>query len=461
MTNLLTSYRNSAGGTLDARTSADWRRYYEVSEIESGEELDLSRMLDIQMWRDYYLGRLAPLFWGTPTKDNGLLLVPYESMQSQNWFAVLSRFYSDAVLHEHPSLEPEPPDEFLERLWATLSHAIIDWSFADRGVVYRMRDGAIASLPVEYYIPIVDERNPDEIVAHVFFVPYQSEPTTAGQADRVRITRFDERRGINEVQSFEFHGVGQVGSPVDAAVRSDVEAVWTFGDDQSFYPAISQSVREIHIREGMATKVLNNHTQPKLMAPPALANQIQLPRGVYANQAGLDDPATPDPFDPATGGVIRGEEGGGWAFLTYDAQMTENNLKLQRLVNFIHLASGVPPTSFGVDIGRGESGIARERAMTSAVVKIGRYRMAMKSILQDLLGAGVEVEWARSPLQDQDEHDRLVLDLYAGDILDRDEVRMHFGYPPMEEVNHADTDGAARMGDTGQAPSGGDIDVAG
>ena len=422
---------------------ANWKVYTSLDEFSSGETVDVARLNDIALWRRLYEGDLSSLYAVNESVYNGLNVVKRDAMQDMSLYHVMSHFYFDAVLSDLPAVSSEDEarqawlDRFMWDVWEAFDAAVEDWSISDVGVMYTAEGELVRAVPSHNYFPVYAENDTDSVIGHCFFYPYASGDNKV--EDRVRIVKYDVPTGTSYSQTFQYTAGGAIGPPVDTGASPRITGVFTFGAEKSFYPLVGDAVREINVREGAASLVLNKHTSPLLVAPAAAVagnSQLLNPQGKsYTDQSPFQ--RTSDSISEG-GGLISGKEDTDWAYLTYEAKLAENTAKIERLISYIHLVSGVPPQTFGVDIGKGESGVARERAMMSAVVKIGKLRASMSRmfpLMFDAMGApegDTSVIWTAGPLADKDAERSRAISEYAQGIITLDEVRAELGYDPME-----------------------------
>ena len=109
--------------------------------------------------------------------------------------------------------------------------------------------------------------------------------------------------------------------------------------------------------------------------------------------------------------------------------------EFRTLADLFFLGSGLPPSSFGIGIGRGESGVARERAQDAASSRARAYRRDLAECLPQLaLAAGmpqaeVTFNWSAGPFEDRKARQQELLELKKEGIIDAAEVRAALGWP--------------------------------
>ena len=164
------------------------------------------------------------------------------------------------------------------------------------------------------------------------------------------------------------------------------------------------------IRLSFGRRSTNNLTQ--------LAQRIEEVRNAYL---GLDEDSVPPEFS---------------------AEMLELQYHLESyhsLLDQFFLMSGVPPSSFGIGIGRGESGIAREKGQDAASSRARAYRRDLTQCLRELcVGAGMPDEdvaftWIGTPFESESARADRAMMLFEKGIIDCNEARLMMGFTETED----------------------------
>ena len=105
------------------------------------------------------------------------------------------------------------------------------------------------------------------------------------------------------------------------------------------------------------------------------------------------------------------------------------------MLDLFFIASGLPPSSFGIGIGRGESGFARERAQDAASSRARAYRRDLAECLPILVRAAgipgngkVSFNWSAPPFQDRSKRQQELLALEAQGIITKEQVASALGW---------------------------------
>ena len=127
----------------------------------------------------------------------------------------------------------------------------------------------------------------------------------------------------------------------------------------------------------------------------------------------------------ARGNVIpSGKEGQTPLYLEYNTHLTDNENHIDRILNLLSIYSGISPTAFGIDAGRGESGASREQLMYTSQTRIRRHRRGKEIIARQALAVrtGIPIEditvrWITDPMETVTQrNERLDKDYELGNI---------------------------------------------
>ena len=109
----------------------------------------------------------------------------------------------------------------------------------------------------------------------------------------------------------------------------------------------------------------------------------------------------------------------------------------------------MPVSSFGIGIGRGESGYAREKAQDASSSRIRAYRRDTADCFPGLCRAAgapkagmLSFNWATQPFVDKSVAQEWLLRLYQAGVITLDELREGLGYAPISITQESNTDDA-------------------
>ena len=221
-----------------------------------------------------------------------------------------------------------------------------------------------------------------------------------------------------------WHGV-TIGRQLSVDTPTDTLGMWAFGDGSDAYRDIRPLVGALLISETLGGYTLAQFANPILQGPGVGIAQMQGKGNVEVRLArgGLAPRAKEDPE---------------YSWLRPEPAMDQYLEYQQRLIDEIRTHAGLPPSVDGQDVGRGESGEARERIMFTAMAKMRRLRRNLERIIPLVVAAmgapagGVEVSWTADPFGTVAARNAEVINDVAAGLLTVDEGRAVKGRPPLE-----------------------------
>ena len=395
------------------------------------------RIQDEKFWENLYYRRYDELFDGPPTIDNGYSIVDRDNIIGISIFSSISQFYWDSILGERPTITSTAEDrqtwldENLETIFHALDKAVEYWSYKGRAILLVTEDNQVMPIDSSFYFPIKDPMNRDKTIAHLLaYLWYQQEPNSVfnknpGMDNRITLIKFDPATGTATRDTHEMHG-NTIG-PLLESLPADTKAINVMGDGNSFYPAIVPPARNIMIRFSALNRVLNKHTSPHLVKP----TQFEF------------DPTTGKPKKLNPNGDVIIEPGTANSqemyYLVWDGNLESSYDFIDKMQDYIHLTTGVPPVVFGIDVGKGESGASRDRLMFSAMAKVRRDRREIETLIKDTIMAldapegDLQFSWVTDPFADYYTKIQAVISLQEAGITTQDESREDIGRDALEE----------------------------
>lgn len=402
-------------------------------------------------WWDYYLGKLEGLFEGLNGREhNGISIVAGLRKEYVQMFKHLSLFYQDMLLSERPAISStnesrqEWIEEYKDNIFEALDDAIESWSVLGKGILMTQADGSIRGIKNFNYYPIKAAYDEKITLGHCFIYTYPEYPTdqmktrTNFPPNRARVVKYSNVPGfeINTIETYGFTGT-QIQAPLGKNTltklidtqNSLVTSVSVIGKDSgTFYPDVEPHIRELILRETIDTRRLNSHSFPNLVAP--ATSGLVGPDGRLLR-----------PF-PDTGSVLEADEGESYSYLTPELEVAATHAKIQRIINYIHLTSRVPPIIFGLDIGKGESGAAREKLLQGPDGIIRRVRREIENVLNevfDAMGApegDTKIKWVADPFANVEARETLWLNRFDTGALEKNELRTEaWDMEPLEKFD--------------------------
>ena len=165
------------------------------------------------------------------------------------------------------------------------------------------------------------------------------------------------------------------------------------------YHLIEDVVRELMVRMALQSRVLNRHSSPDLQGPE--------PPGLGATTAGAVPMRRVFPYNPGGNYFPVGESEERYGYLTWDPGAQALDAHVARLIEELHLLSGMPPAVFGLAGRAGasgqrstQSGVAEKVAMLPLLYRVRVYRRLLDDLVEEAtIGAG-RLVWRDDPLLD-------------------------------------------------------------
>ena len=425
----------------------------------------LPRLAAYRQFQQWYRNDFSSLYAETPSLTNGLTLFDFRDLKRLPIFSIASKFYQDSILARRPNVHTQ--DDALSnwlasnarQIFSTLDKAMEYWSVCGTGVIATYTSNKIRQIDPAWHIPVQNPQDKDEIIGHAVMFPWYARtggdiaPSTQRSMNRVTVVKYLIETDASTVETFEMAGL-IIGNRLTGPDPSDLNGVFTFGNGVGFYGDMQGPVGEMMVAWTLLGRRVNRFSDPHLLLPQSSSGAtITLPDGTTVPttlaQGGAD--ARRSLLD-GRGAMIEvpGETTGQYGYLQADVEIIATLDMMQWLSDVIYIASGVPPTSYGVSVGRGESGEARKQAMQRSAQLISEIRFAVELLFPEAarnIGAPVpEVNtgdhaltfvWPDDPFEDRQESVQTMLNMLDKGELQKGEVRVAAGWPPYsdEELN--------------------------
>ena len=405
-----------------------------IDQIGTGFMLgSLPRVQEEDNWREWYEGDFRTLF-PNPTINNGRRLYDAADQITFPIFSWGSSFYYQAAFSTPPTIsfsndaQKEWYAEAEPRFVKALERAGEDWSIKGRGIVVAYADGSVVAVDPTSYFRVGRLHDPDEAVGHILVFRYRSfeqesdrnNPQQKRFFDRVRVARYMPSEGINTVQEFKFDTF-TIREPLGPQEEGDIAGIATSGQRDSWYGDVASIAARYMIRLTNNDVVLNQSD-----------NRIRvLPQGLLGDQT-PGEALTPKQRVDKLKNEVR-------PVLLYPSQMPAPNPDSaigaetyyadresfsKELVEAIWLSAGIPPSSFGIGVGRGESGAAREKTEHRAKARVQRFRRDLQIAIPAILrGMGcpdgdITATWLYPPFEDVSTQLPVVLQMLNAGLVD-------------------------------------------
>ena len=442
-----------------------------IDQIKPGFMFEFDSITQEEKWEAWYHGRYETLY-PPPTIDNGLSLLAPALPTVVPLFYTASTFYVDATMAERPIVSGDDMvlDWLVERadeLWDTMERAVRHWSIKGRFIMVSHTDGSVEAVDPTMYFRVGSFHNPDDSMGHVLAFRYREPESTDEllfpgihrEPNRVRVVRY-QKDGVNDVQVFMLQN-RMVGMALGSAVPAGITSIITAGNGDSWYPLARGLVADFCVQRSMAQREINRFQNRLRILPPSMLASIT-PPGSQLTPSALYKQFL-NTVSPAVSAAEPGEEAIGAT--PEELSFGESQEWTEYTAQIFYLVCGMPPTSFGVGIGKGESGYAREKAQDAAGARIRSLRRQIARGLPALIrGMGapdgdISFQWSTSPFEDQGEKRNAILQQLAAGIINHEEAREALGWTmarAMGESSRTVNSGSNRNANTqeGEADNG-------
>ena len=188
--------------------------------------------------------------------------------------------------------------------------------------------------------------------------------------------------------TFTYNG-GSLGRLIDAQ-PSDLQMVKVFGRGRTDYDDIEPVLAELIVRMISVSRVLDKHTDPHIVMksenilPPATESAVKEQKD---RELKSDNPFF---FE------LHGENAD-MKYLIWDASLAAADVQIDRLLDELHIMTGIPSTAFGVTRqGNTNSGVSLERQMFATLQRVRRLRRRLEMAFAEVSGIN-NIEWVDNP----------------------------------------------------------------
>ena len=356
----------------------------------------------------------------------GALLSPGSSVNSMrykgtnlkiNFYELITEFYHDGLWSYYP--QTNAPRELLE----AFETATDERSINGFGAVLGSGD-KYHSIDTRYLWVLQDDEQMH--IGWVVGIPYSSgndpmigrvnQPSfnaIGTVADRIKIIVWETGAPLGVEYDYEYTGatlgnlLNSNGLPVNIAV---------FGNGKNDYDRCVWLIEELTNRFEKNKVVLDRHSNPHLMGPESAApRETTDSEGEKVRQG----------FEYKEDGMFLplDEEGKAkYDYLVWDPKIDLTQLQTDRIVDMLHIITGIPATAFGLpNAANKASGTSLERQMFKALSKIKRLRREIEGGLEAF--GQFNYKWVDDPFITARERTEYVRELYKEGIITTQEAR--------------------------------------
>ena len=431
-------------------------RLENINAVGTGFYVNFPQVDEQAKWFDWYEGKFRSLLTD-PTINNGGKLYAEADFIDLPLFRMGSTFTKNATLAEAPAYTTQTDAglDWIEENWSMLSWAMqrgtIDWSICRTAVFLGSADGLIREVNPLYYYRVGPPEYDDLFTSHVIIEPYrhfdlatQRIPPVYFSLPKFRVQVIKVTPEGSTVQHFEYSPSKFIGRAIGSAKALPPTIVCTAGYGDSWYPAVKTLAGYLMREASLRQADVNRHRNRIRYVPPGVVTDMQL-----AVERLFKERQQPIPDKGFTAAVSRAElEATVRPILPFgdpNLHLPEDQYLLDlsavdngfaNNLNLFWMGAELPPSSYGIGVGKGESGYAREKAQDAASTSIREYRRELAICLGRLVVAAgcpdskVTFNWVTPPFQDQAKTlEELVLMIDKG-IIDPDEARTKLGFKP-------------------------------
>ena len=391
--------------------------------------LDLLRQ-DYADHFDWRRGRLDSIYRLQPDNVNGLSVVRANQLSTQfNYFGAVSRFFSDAMLGDMPSIDPAAG--------LLLENLTEHWSVTGESCIVGPPGKQRAVRP-DYVYPVLNIYDRDSIDGFVFVFPERSrdfetrEENRTSYATKARVIQYDASTG-EAFMSIRDYRTGFV-ADAPQGERIDIGQVIWLDTKDGIYAQMDGMVREINVRLNILQQFLNTVSKSILQIDTDAISGGTVQRG--ANQEAVNR-ASAHGLGLTVDPPFVGEEGARYVERSGQG-LTESLEYIRMLLGQLSVISGVPDYVFGVTLAQPTQDT--ERILFSGQAKVNRFRRNTETAFRMI---GYDLKYASEPFTTRAQKLNGIIRQYEAGMITLNEGRIALGYGPLaggdERVNPAMT----------------------
>ena len=423
-------------------------------------------------WRQWYDANYVHL-WPSPTMSNGLAqLNELNALLNMPLFRMASNFLADAALSDLPSISGATEEQeqwFAENTPAierALQRGTREWSVFNLAV-YAVERGIVRAInPIHYYrVGLPEIRDAD--AGHILMFPYNDRSLAQQQQNqdtiidnRIQVVYVPPNGGAVTSQDYYLSG-DVIGQPVTARAPSTIVAVHTAGEGDSWYGGARDTAAALMIAVGMLIIELNEWANRERYLPSIAADAIAVAVAGEGQSSATQPGRTAirreltETLRPL---ITIPEDGMPPGDSREPLNLEDRFRQVETLADAFFMQSRLTPSSYGIGIGRGESGVAREKAQDAAGIAIRRYRRQLAGILGPIcsvmgmpgggdMDGGAQFSWAIPPFQSREAREEQVRADWESGLITRNEARSEMGRGIVDDGDVFKTDTAMDGGD--------------
>ena len=427
-----------------------------MEQFGEGFQFNFPRVWAELRWKQWYEGQFASMY-PQPTIANGFKLIDQKDLVTIPLFQMASDFYTEAVIAEGPEFSTDNDvlrtwlDDNRATILEVLERMVREWSITGYGILVTQEDGSLHEVESSAYFRVGELQDHDERVGHIiartYYEPSELElqnPLQHQVPNRVSVTKYQvdgDEELYNEVQIFHFDGLtiqDKIGPQEDANITS----ISTVGRRDSWYSQSQRVCSQLIVTLSLLLKAEYKHINRPLILPNLLtgdtagAGKRKTPQEVMNEYNELRDPViqSTGPEGARNLGLVPG-----------DYEFSEIYQSMLQLSQTYYLISGLPPTAYGIDIGRGESGFAREKSEDRAAIRARNVRDDIARVLPIVIrGMGapdgeLSASWRSSPFESRDSREARVIKYLQAGLITVQQAQQMLGLE-VTEVSNAPTE---------------------
>ena len=361
---------------------------------------------------DWYEGRMDSLFTSVnPTQINGLQNVPPHQLTTRfNYFAAISRFFSDAMQGDRPTAS--------ERALALLNALTEHWSVTGEACLANTA-GRWGAIRPDYVYPQFNQYDKSIVERFLFVYPQRSLQRFNGDrdnrilyADSARVIDYDVATGRALLSERRYRNGWVADVPAGVPVPFG-PVVWIATGD-GVYQDIDGMVREITVRLNILQSALNSTARSILqidkdsIADGVLLAGVTPERVRNAHESGLGLTVAPPFIGEAEPRFVERSGVGLEESVTY----------IRLLLGQLAVMSGVPEYIFGVQLAQPNE---TERVLFAGQAKVNRFRRDIEAAFEAI---GLPIVFANEPFVTRSERQASIINQYEKGIITLPEARL-------------------------------------
>ena len=284
-------------------------------------------------------------------------------------------------------------------VFKALERATRYWSIHDLAVLTAEQDeqgnAIIRAVDPAAYIRIGEREQRDALVGHAILYPYRQPDSQ--MEDKVHADLTPNRIQVNKwtpeysvVEHYYFDGQYIIGQLISRQ-ESPIQAICVAGRGESWYHSAKDIAARMMVTHGLALRAIARYENRMRFLPSGVADAVRTTLAGTGQNARVSLQEMTKHIEGLVNPIISMRPDDAPPDFSAEVLDIAPHLEMfQYDLDQFYILAGLPPTSYGIGVGKGESGIAREKAQDAAASRARAYRRDLQGCLPELCaGAGM------------------------------------------------------------------------